>query len=259
MRRALATVPVVLLLAAGCGDSGKPATTTLKSDFGAQLRASVSKTAAQSSKMVLEIATKAGSQDVKVSGTGAFKGNVGSMSLSFGAVSMEERITGGKLYLKVQGQPKWYVLTLSDLVGTSLADSANPSGSTAILLSADNNVTKVGADTVRGAKATHYKGAIPITKEKLATQSGLVKSATQKLLDSGVTSLPFDAWLDTEGRLVKMTEVVDLTVKGVKAHVVTTMERFAFGTPVHVVAPPASEQQDGAPILAALKQNGVTS
>ncbi len=259
MRRALASLPVVLVLAAGCADSGKPAETTLKSDFGAQLRASVSKTAAQSSKMVLDISTTAGGQDVKVSGTGAFKGNVGSMKLSFGAISMEERITGGKLYLKVQGQPKWYVLTLSDLVGTSLADSANPSESTAILLSADNNVTKVGDDTVRGAKATHYKGAIPITKERLAKQSGLVKGATQKLLDSGVTSLPFDAWLDSEGRLVKMTETVDITVKGVKAHVVTSMERFAFGTPVNVVAPPLSEQQDGAQILAGLKQSGLSS
>ncbi|MCU1602501.1 MAG: hypothetical protein JWO22_3210 [Frankiales bacterium] len=252
MRRALAVVPV-LLLAAGCG-SGGGGTSTLKTDLGAQLRAAVTKTATQSSKLDVTIATTAGGQDVTVKGTGAFARDVGSMTLTIGTVSVQERLTGGKLYLKVPGQAKWYVLTLADLVGTSLADSASPGDAAQVLLAVGNDVTKVGDDTVRGATATQYKGTIPITKERLAAQQGLVKAATRKLLDSGVTALPFNAWVDAQGRLVKLTEDIDLTIKGTKAHVVTTLERYDFGTKVSVVAPPAADQTDGGPIVDALKQ-----
>lgn len=253
MRRSLAAVPVALLLVAGCSDSGKPATTTLKTDFGAQLRSAVAKGDSTSSKLDLTIATSASGTDVTINGTGAFDGNVGSMVITVAGQSIEERLTGGNLYMKVPGQTKWYVLKLTDLVGTSLAESASPGDSAKVLLAADNNVTKVGDDTVRGADTTHYKGTIPLDEKHLAKIGGFARGAVQKLVDGGVTSIPFDAWLDKQGRLVKMTEALDVTVKGTAAHVTTTLERYDFGTKVAVVAPPKSEQADGAAFLSALK------
>ena len=114
-------------------------------------------------------------------------------------------------------------------------------------------MTKVGTDTVRGAVATHYKGAIKLDAAHLAKLGGFARAAIQKLVDGGVTELPFDAWLDEEERLVKLMETSDVTSKGVTAHVVLTLQRYDFGTKVAVVAPPASEQQDGAELLATLK------
>lgn len=252
MRRSLIALPVAaLLLAAACG--GSPKQTVLSQDYGAVLRSSVTKSSATSSKVDLSIVTKTPGTAVTIAGTGAFDGNVGSMVLTVGSSRIQERVTGGKLYLKVPGQSTWYVLTLSQLVGTSLAGSASPSDSTQVLLAADNHVTKVGTEQVRGASATHYKGAIALDAAHLAKLGGLAKPAVQKLVDSGVTSLPFDAWVDGQDRLVKMVESVDVTIKTVTAHVTTTVERYAFGTAVTVTAPPASQQTDGAPLLAGLK------
>ncbi|MCU1621261.1 MAG: lipoprotein [Frankiales bacterium] len=252
MRRSLIALPVAaLLLAAACG--GSPKQTVLSQDYGAVLRSSVTKSSATSSKVDLSIVTKTPGTAVTIAGTGAFDGNVGSMVLTVGSSRIQERVTGGKLYLKVPGQSTWYVLTLSQLVGTSLAGSASPSDSTQVLLAADNHVTKVGTEQVRGASATHYKGAIALDAAHLAKLGGLAKPAVQKLVDSGVTSLPFDAWVDGQDRLVKMVESVDVTIKTVTAHVTTTVERYAFGTAVTVTAPPASQQTDGAPLLAGIK------
>lgn len=253
MRASLAALPVLLLVITGCAGSGRSGDVTLKSGFAGQLRAAVAKGDSASSKLDLTVATTAGGTDATVKGSGAFQDRVGSMRISFAGRSLEERVTGGNLYMKLPGQAKWYVLRLSDLVGTSLADSASPTSSAQVLLAADNNVTKIGADKVRGADATHYRGTIPLDAAHLAKIGGFARSAVQKLVDSGVSAVPFDAWLDAEGRLVKMTETVDVTIKGTAAHVVTTFERYDFGTKIDVVAPPKAEQQDGTVFLDALK------
>ena len=116
MRPAAALLPAfALTLAAGCG-SGSTKATTL--DYGAALRASVDKTAATSAKTDLTVDTDAAGSKVTMHGTGAFAGSEGSMVLTVSGMQVEERVTGGKLYLKVPGQTKWYVLELADLVGT---------------------------------------------------------------------------------------------------------------------------------------------
>lgn len=251
MSRATAALPAVaLVLAAGCG-SGSTKATTL--DYGAALRASVDKTTATSAKTDLTVDTEAAGTTVSMHGVGAFDGSDGSMVLTVAGMQVEERITGGTLYLKVPGQSKWYVLELADLVGTSFGSSASPNDSLKVLLAADNGVTKVGTETVRGASATHYKGTITLDEAHLGKLGGFARDALQKLVDSGVTEMPFDAWVDGQNRLVKLTEATDVTSKGVTAHVVLTLLRYDFGTKVAVVAPPASQQQDGAPLLASLK------
>lgn len=239
-----------VLLAAACGTGS---TSVLKQDFGAALRASVQKSDATSSKVAIDVKTQASGQSVDLSGTGAFDGPVGSLTMSVGGTTIQERLTAGKLYLQVPNQPGWYVLRLSDLVGTSLADSASPSDSAKVLLAADKDVTKVGSEKVRGVTTTHYKGSIKLDEAHLAKLGGIAKASVQKLVAGGLDAIPFDAWLDGEGRLVKLVEDLDVTVKGQSAHVVTTVERYDFGTKVDVTAPPASEQKDGTPLLTALK------
>jgi hypothetical protein len=251
MRRRQLLPVTALLLAAACNGSGS--STVLKQDFGAALRASVQKSDATSSKVDIDVKTEAAGQNVDLSGNGAFDGDVGSLTMSVGGTTIEERMTGGKLYLKVPNQPGWYVLSLTDLVGTSLANSASPSDSAKVLLAADNDVTKVGSEKVRGAETTHYKDTIKLDAQHVAKLGGIAKSSVEKLAASGLDAIPFDAWLDGKGRLVKLVEDVNVTVQGQTAHVVTTVERYDFGTKVTVAAPPLSEQKDGAPLLSALK------
>lgn len=246
MRRTLLVLPLVLALAA-CGKSSP------KVDNATVLRDSVTKAAATSSKVDFTVATAAAGQDVTTKGTGAFDGSTGEMSLTVAGQTVQERITGGVVYLQLPGQSGWYVVKLSDIVGTSFQASSNPGDSAAFLLAADKNVTKVGSEKVRGASTTHYRGTVPLDAQHLAKIGGIARNAIQKLVDSGTTAIPFDAWVDDKGRLVKMTETVDVTVSAVRAHVVTTLERYDFGTKVDVVAPPKDEQKDGSQIVAALK------
>ena len=250
MRRTLLALPLLLALAA-CGGKSSPATST--ADNASVLRDSVTKTADTSSKVDFTVDTAAGGANISSKGTGAFDGSTGEMKVTVAGQSLEERITGGTLYLQVPGRPGWYVVKLSDVVGTSFQSNSNPGDTAAFLLAADNGVTKVGSEKVRGADATHYKGTVPLDEAHLAKIGGVAKTAVQKLVDSGTTAIPFDAWVDDEGRLVKMTQTVDVTVSSVKAHVTTTLERYDFGTKVDVVVPPKSEQHDGSQLIAALK------
>lgn len=253
MRRTLLaplTLPLLLALAA-CGGKSGGATST--ADSASVLRDSVSKTAATSSKVDFTVDTVAGGATITSKGTGAFDGGTGEMTLTVAGKTLEERITGGTLYLQVPGREGWYVLKMSDIVGTSFQSNSNPGDAAAFLLAADKGVTKVGSEKVRGAETTHYKGSVPLDEAHLSKIGGVAKTGVQKLVDSGTTAIPFDAWVDDQGRLVKLTENVEVTVSAVKAKVTTTLERYDFGTKVDVVVPPKSEQHDGSPLIAALK------
>lgn len=252
---------LALTLAAGCGGSAKE---SLSTDVGAQLRAAASKTATSgSSKLQLTSTTLVGGQQVTFDGTGAFDyaSKVGSIVLHIaglgagsGGVTLAERITGGNLYLQLPNAPgTFYKLALSDLVGTSLADGSDPSSSFSALSGVSGPITKVGTETVRGTATTHYRGSIDVQKA-LAKASPIAAAAIRKnLVGHGVTTLPFDAYLDGQGRLRKYVQHVAVTAQGQKVDSTTTVELYDFGTKVSVTAPPAAQVKDGSAILAAIK------
>ena len=253
-RSALLAVPLALALTGCNGSAGK---TTLTTDFGAQLRASVTKTTNQSSKISLTLDTVAQGQTVTCTGDGAFGAKdgkrVGTFSMKVMGIQIEERVVGDTLYLQVPGQPGWQVLALKDLVGTSFETSATPSSAAQVLLAAGKDVTKVGTATVRGVKTTHYKGTIAVDGPQTAKLGGVARAAIDKLKAQGVTTLPFEAFLDAQGRLVRLVEKVALTVQGTKADTTTTVDLYDFGTAVSAAAPPKSEQHDGSAFLQQIK------
>ena len=255
MRRTLALVPVVVaLLATGCGSDSKDTLSPA-----AEVRAAASKVTAGSSKMDIAVDTNAQGQAVKLSGTGAFRYSgsdvVGSIQLTLGAIKIEERVTGGNLYLQVPGQPGFYKIALSDLVGTQLADSSNPASAAGILAAVGDDVKKAGTETIRGAETTHYTVTLKVADAaaKLKNGSGIAGLSLQKLQDSGVTEIPMEVFLDKQGRLRRMLQKLTLTIKGVKADVSTRLDFYDFGTKVDVKVPPADQVKDGSPILAVLK------
>lgn len=268
MRRLTVTAVLGLTLVAGCGSSsGSPAGTSggpaaaNPAAYAALIKSAGSKTAsAGSSKLALESATSTGGQNVKFDGTGEFDygAKTGRFEITTGtgaqAQKITELITGGFLYLQAGNDLKsYYKLKLSDLVGTTLAQGADPTSSFNTLNGVTDSVTKVGEEKVRGDHTTHYKGTIDVQKS-LASAGAAEKAIIQKsFVDNGVTSLPFEAYLDDQGRIRKFVEDVNLTVKGTMAHSVTTLELYDFGSKVTVAAPPAAIVKDGAPLIAALK------
>jgi hypothetical protein len=163
--------------------------------------------------------------------------------------TMQEVIKGNVLYLRLpQLSPKYYVLDVSKLTdgkGTfSQFGNADPSSALDTLRGATSEVQKVGTETVRGAHTTHYRGTIDMAKAAAKAPAAVRQRLQQQL--KTVKSAPFDAFIDDQGRLRKMTShiVLDATHS-----VDTSVELYDFGAPVHITVPSKRQTTDGAALL----------
>ncbi len=256
MRRLLRVLIVPLaagLLLTGCGDQ---ATTTPDrlTPLDAISQVGAKTTAAGSSKFVLTTSTKAGDQTIEFGGEGAFDYATKDGQLSFEIPGLgqkiELRIVAGIAYLQVPQQPGFYSISLKDLAGTSFGAQADPTSGLDQLKGASEDVTEVGKETIRGTETTHYTGTLDL--QKAATNAeGSAKALIEKnLAKLTETKVPFDAYLDDEGRMRKFSQTLkakDPKVGAVES--VVTIELFDFGTEVKVVAPPAAEVRDGTALL----------
>lgn len=267
MSRARIAVPALLALTVGltaCGSSSGSSSSKTEelSPVAAIQAASDTTSKAGSSKFEQTTTTTVAGKDVAVKATGAFDQakKTGQITVDLGGQSIDERFVDGQLYLAVPGQTtSYYKVALSDLVGTSLASSTDPTAGFQALKAASTGVTKVGKEQVRDASTTHYKGTYD-AKAALAKVDGAAKQLIQSTIDqSNLSQVPFDAWIDAQGRIRKLTQSLDLSTPATggaapqKVHSTTTIEVFDFGTKVDVTAPPADQVKDGAPLLAAIK------
>ena len=257
MRRTAPAVLVLALLAAGCAKGA--ATDTLTP---AQAVRAAAKTPNQtSSRLDLLSTTHAGGQDITIKGSGEFANvdgsPVGEMSIDVGTIGIKERIVGGVLYLQPPGQGTYFSLPLNELGATSLGQSADP-GSAAQLLSAmSDDTVKVGTETIHGAKTTHYKGTIDVTRAKALAPNDFARKAIQRLLDNGATTIPADVYIDSKGRLRRVVQHIALTVKGISTDSTSQIDLYDFGVKVDVQKPAASDIRDGSALLKSLQNQGV--
>lgn len=221
-----------------------------------------------SSKFVLTSTTAIGGQDVTFAGQGAFDHAADKGQLSFavpgadgssdGGGRIEERIVGPDLYLTLPQQPgTFYKLKVADVAGTSLGASTDPTAALSALQGVAE-VREVGQGQVRGATATHYRGTYDV-QAAIAAATGANRALLRATLGSASPDkIPFDAYLDGEDRLVRFEQELALPATartgGQALTSRTVLELFDFGTVVDVVAPPAANVRDGAPLLASLKR-----
>lgn len=263
-RPAAALLTAVLL--AGCsggstgsdGDSGaggkQPA---------AAVRASVdTTTGAGSSRVVLESTTSLGDRDVVFTAEGAFDAAAGQGQLDFtlpdGAGTIEQRIVGDSIFLALPQQPGvFFELAVSDVAGTSLGSSTDPTAALGGLRGVSDDVEEVGTQEVRGETTTHYRGTYD-AQAAVEAAEGLSREILEGTLGAAdLDQVPFDAYVDDEGRLRKLEQVIELpaseATQGQPVSSRAVLELFDFGTEVTVEAPPAEAVQDGAPLLDALR------
>jgi hypothetical protein len=99
-------------------------------------------------------------------------------------------------------------------------------------LRAAGDFEALGSDRVRGIETTHYKGTIDLRKV-LGEVDGPQQEQLERLLDqSGVSTVPAEAWIDGEGYLRKLTALG------------LTMELYDFGAPVALDLPSEDEVTD---------------
>jgi hypothetical protein len=254
-------LPVVALAfaAVACGNGSSSDTLTLRPADA--VKAAVTTTSQQqSSRMLMETKTDVGAVSVDISGQGEFDyaKRVGHFSLTMpgGVGTIDEILQGDTLYLRIPTQGAlYYTLPYSEVVGTQLGSSTDPTAGLQALLAISNDVKRVGTETIRGAVTTHYRGTYDL-KAAAAKVHGIAKRLLESTLASGApTIVPFDAYIDGNGRLRKLDQSFSMTspkLPGQKVHVQSTLELYDFGLAVSVQKPTAT--QDGTALLNALKK-----
>ena len=215
------------------------------------------------SKFALTSRTVVTGKPLEITGTGAFDhgSKEGTLTLTLPAGTVDQRVVDDTVYLALSQQPGvFYELSLAEVQGTSLGGSTDPSASYAALAAAGDDVEEVGEEELRGADTTHYRGTLDV-KKALTTLEGAAKQVAEATLGrAGKDELPFDAWVDDEGRLRKYVQDLEVPAGprtgGQPVQSTTTLELFDFGTEVDVQVPPAAQIKDGAPLLQALRGAG---
>ena len=253
-----------VVLLAGCGGSSGSSSSESSDRLTpvAAVRAAAQTTAdAGSSRFELTSTTQVAGQTVEVSGTGEYdpasRSGQATFTLPGGAGTMEQRYLGDDLYLAVPGQPGFFKLSVADLVGTSLETASQPTGSLDALESASDDVRETGEEEVRGAQTTRYEGTLDAGAALEQAGGALGDLAEAGIDPETISAVPFEAWIDEEGRLRRFELVLELPASeatgGTPVTSTTRMELFDFGVEVAVEPPPADQVQDGAPLLEALR------
>jgi len=274
MRRVLLALQVVALAVGltACGSD------TLSLD---PVASAAAKTVESGSSRVEFTATmKVAGQSVAMSGAGAFdyrdargQATYRMQMPMFGDVSMEMRMVGAKVFLRLPnaltggmtGGKEWLGMDVdksleqAGLGGLDFTQQQDPTQTLQYLRTASTGVREAGTATVRGVQTTRYTGRLDFRKALDAGIDGLelspaererAREGMQKMLDQlGSKGVPFQVFVDGDGLLRRMTMDMNMTIEGQTMTMAMRMDYFDFGTAVNVQAPPAGDVFDATGLL----------
>jgi hypothetical protein len=238
------------------GTSQAPKVEAPRLDPVAAVRESADKTrSAGTSRLQMVVSAIAGGQRVELTAKGVFdyaKG-VGELKMTLPATTgvggtIREIITKKALYMtgNLPGLPKgkWIKVSLDQLnvSGGSGLTSNDPAAALEMVRGASDDVTKVGEATVRGEKTTHYRGTLDLDKALANARKEARAQVRQYLEQAGTTSVPFDLYVDDQGRLRKLVEQFNVKAPGSgTADMELTLEMYDYGLKVHITEPSAGD------------------
>lgn len=152
-----------------------------------------------------------------------------------------ELLVPGALYMKNRGagvpDDKWVRLDTASLPdGNLVTGGATDPLAAAELLRGAQQVTYVGETDLAGTKVRHYQGTTDIGRAAQSASPGVREALQAAARGFREDSVPFDAYLDEEGRLRKVRHRFTYVKNGV-IDVSSTTLLYGFGTPVTVVLP----------------------
>ena len=172
-----------------------------------------------------------------------------SVSVDGQTLPVTEIVSASALYLKEAtlsretGKP-WLEVPFSDLEGSfgstlarlfQSAQNGNPLEQTQ-MLAASKNVRAVGTQVIDGVQTTHYTGSFTPSAAVNALSPSL-RTAVRPILGALTGDIRFNAWIDAQHQVRKVTEAE--TVGG--EPVTMTMNITAINQPVHIALPAASQ------------------
>jgi hypothetical protein len=153
-----------------------------------------------------------------------------------------ELLAPGALYMKNRGAgvpaDKWVRVDTAALEdGNLVTGGVTDPMVAAELLSGARQVTYVGKTELAGVAVRHYRGTadLGLAAREAAPGSRGALAAAAKGFSKG--TVPFDAYLDEQGRLRKVRHRFSFANEGPAVEVVSTTLLFGFGVPVSVRLP----------------------
>lgn len=261
------TTPVLALagavlgvgLLAGCGAAGTSTGTAYKTSVSADslspaaaVRAATSATEkAGSASFRLTLTADDGSTPttVEVRGKADLDGSSADLSATIpgdgGPTTVRQRVVDGVVYLKVEGSDllpaTWVKLDPAQLpegAGQELGGVLGGADSGTVTAPLDAlrevaDVEELGTQEIDGIATTHYRATLD--PAKLAAAFGPLTSLGAGA-SLGTGTMPVNLWVDGEGRVVRVTQTLDL--KAADAGTITwTLDLREFGEPLELTAP----------------------
>ncbi|AJF66373.1 hypothetical protein [Streptomyces vietnamensis] len=153
-----------------------------------------------------------------------------------------ELLTPGALYMKNRGAgvpaDKWVrvdTTTLDD--GNLVTGGATDPAAAAELLRGAREVTYLGEVELAGVKVGHYRGVADIAHAARVASPQLRGALAAAAKGFAKDTVPFDAYLDGEGRLRKVRHQFSFSNQGRTVAVASTTLLYGFGVPVEVTLP----------------------
>ena len=161
--------------------------------------------------------------------------------------NLEQVVPGSKKWLKLSAEElaAQQGLDITDVDQLGQANStqllADPAQILALLESLEGSVEEIGAGTVRGQDATHYRATIDMTKLAAAAppdQQAVLEAQLAQLSELGLDQLPIEVWIDGQGRIVRLSSAIAVPDTGAGAGAVSLdLELYDFGAPITIKTP----------------------
>lgn len=165
----------------------------------------------------------------------------------------EEVLTPSALYIRTTAAPPTAATTAKGWQEVEIAKSPDggvvsagaidPELVFAMLAGTDPGAKYVGQDEVRGVPVAHYQGTLDLQQA-----AGVAGAAAKQALTNAARALspkvPFDAYLDAQGRLRRFVAQFGYKVPAspdTVVNVTSATELFGFGTPVDVTVPSVAQ------------------
>ena len=148
-------------------------------------------------------------------------------------------LPGGAHWLRIDFSKigKHAGVDVSKLLGTGMTQ--DPAQLLSTLRATSGDVVTVGAETIDGARTTHYRANVDLAKA--AKLRGVSTQGVATLLAAGApTTVPEDVWVGRDGLVRRLRLAYSLDTNGVPAHMTMTIDLSRYGDPQNAIAPPPS-------------------
>ncbi|MFG3141556.1 hypothetical protein ACGFZA_35740 [Streptomyces sp. NPDC048211] len=266
---ALAVVGV-MVAAAGCavdggdgaadGDRSGPAAVEAVQRAAAVLVGPGDGSATGSAEVVTSMETAAGGTRVTIRGKGTYDFRTQSGRLKVVLPQdpagedehrpITELLAPGALYMMNRGAgvpaDKWVRIDTTALAdGNLVTGGVTDPMAAAELLGGASTVTYVGETDLAGVTVRHYRGTSDIARAARRASAASRGALTAAANGFRTDTVPFDAYLDAEGRLRKVRHRFSFANEGQVREVVSTTLLYGFGVAVSVPLPDANDIYTG--------------